>query len=542
MNPAVGIDLGTTNTVVAVQTDATGPRLLYIPQPVEQRYRLEEKDHIKSAVLFESADSAVVGAFAAHRLDAFRSIKSKMGTRWRACHPCSTSIRLTPTYISAHILGLAYQALVKEFPEWDKAAIVTVPASFNSDQRHDTLLAAQIAGFRGVRLMDEPSAAFYYHFDQYRESLPLERPEYILVFDLGGGTLDVSIIELQKSGEGVQIDAIGRSRYNNLGGDDIDLDLAVFILACWEYSTGNEIESLPANVRKYLYKLVNEKAEAFKQEAEDYIANDLDLNEFVLQDEIKVNSHSLLLEYRRTLSRALYDEITGRYFQDKNDINIFRPIGQALSVAQQIRPGFQKEQLSRVLYTGGASRMAAVKASLRGYFAPVTPYPISDEDACNTVALGAASCRYDQRHRKTQVVMTNRLLESILTRTEDGSRYIPVVPMTCEPSDVFTDVPDEFSTHRDIIRLRMPLFRGTGPTDHQLSPMADLQVDLDKIVPEGTKYWLSYRMNKNKTVELKVMFDIPEGPVRKTAEVCLGASGQVDATSVPLCRINALRA
>ena len=189
MNPAVGIDLGTTNTVVAVQTDSTGPRLLLIPQPVEQRYRLEEKDHIKSAVLFESSVSAVVGAFAAHRLDSFRSIKSKMGTRWRAPQLHSSSIRLTPAYISAHILGLAHQSLIAEFPEWDKTAIITVPASFNSDQRHDTLLAAQIAGFREVRLMDEPTAAFYYHFDQYRDALPLDRPEYILFLILGAGRL-----------------------------------------------------------------------------------------------------------------------------------------------------------------------------------------------------------------------------------------------------------------------------------------------------------------------------------------------------------------
>ena len=62
-------------------------------------------------------------------------------------------------------------------------------------------------------------------------------------------------------------------------------------------------------MRKYLYKKVTEKAEAFKQEAEDYISNDLDLNEFVLQEDIKVNGDSLKLDYRRTLSRALYDGV-----------------------------------------------------------------------------------------------------------------------------------------------------------------------------------------------------------------------------------------
>ena len=70
MNPAVGIDLGTTNTVAAVQTDATGPRLVMIAQPRDLRNALEREDHIKSAVVFESTHSAVVGAFAARRFDA----------------------------------------------------------------------------------------------------------------------------------------------------------------------------------------------------------------------------------------------------------------------------------------------------------------------------------------------------------------------------------------------------------------------------------------------------------------------------------------
>src|SRR5713226_4491986 len=113
MNPAVGVDLGTTNTVVAVQTDSTGPRTVYISQPADERNVLEPRDHIKSAVYFESADNAVVGSFAARRLDAFRSIKSHMGTRWRVPHPFRSDLQLTPSYISAHILSLAFDELSK---------------------------------------------------------------------------------------------------------------------------------------------------------------------------------------------------------------------------------------------------------------------------------------------------------------------------------------------------------------------------------------------------------------------------------------------
>ena len=245
MNPAVGIDLGTTNTVVAVQTDDTGPRLVMIPQPIEERRTFEPRDHIKSAVFFESANSAVVGAFAARRLDAIRSIKSRMGTRWRMPHPYDKRMSLTPSYVSAHILKCGFDQVSREYPDWDHAAIVTVPASFNTDQRNDTLRAAKLAGLKNVRLLDEPTAAFYYFFDQNRDSVESERPQTVLVFDFGGGTLDVSIIKVTVGNGGITIDPIGRSRYNNLGGDDIDTDLAAFLLATWQSRAGVALPEIP---------------------------------------------------------------------------------------------------------------------------------------------------------------------------------------------------------------------------------------------------------------------------------------------------------
>jgi len=255
MNPAVGVDLGTTNTVVAVQIDATGPRTLDILQPVDERNVHVPRDHIKSAVYFDSSETAVVGAFAAGRLEAFRSIKSRMGLRCRFKHPTRERTSITPPWISAHILRLAYQQVRVDFPDWDGKAIVTVPASFNTDQRNDTLRAASLAGFQEVHLLDEPTAAFYYFFDQNRQEFAEKDKQTILVFDFGGGTLDVSIIRVITSGSELCIDPIGRSRYNNLGGDDIDVELASFFLALWERREGEGLEALASDERKYLMQL-----------------------------------------------------------------------------------------------------------------------------------------------------------------------------------------------------------------------------------------------------------------------------------------------
>jgi molecular chaperone DnaK (HSP70) len=539
MNPAVAIDLGTTNTVVAVQTDATGPRTLDILQPIEERNVLGPRDHIKSAVYLESEDTAVVGAFAARRLGAFRSIKSHLGKRWRMAHPFRKRTFITPTWISAHILKLANEQVYKQFPAWDHRAIVTVPASFNTDQRNATLRAAILADFQDVQLLDEPIAAFYYFLDQNRESFGKTTRQTVLVFDFGGGTLDVSIIRVETTGDRLCIDPIGRSRYNNLGGDDIDIELAAFFLALWEQQERCTIEDLSAQERGPLVQLFIRKASEFKEEAEYYLSSGQSPNEFVINEPTEAPS-GRVVQSRRQLTRAHYEEISGRFFLDRGELNIFRPIGQALEVAASIVPGFRKEHIDLVLYTGGASRMLGLKAALETYFAPKQCFSITEEEACNTVALGAASCRYDEQQGHRGVTTTSRLLEGIFIRDDEAGIYVPIVPLTCEPSSEFSSVPSRFQLRRPAVTLALPLFRGAGPMDHDLMPMQDLVLRLPRFGATGVSYSLFYRMTPNKTVQFRALFE-PEGTpaFQADSEVNIHQEGRLTGPSrVPLARIN----
>jgi molecular chaperone DnaK len=537
MNPAVGVDLGTTNTVVAVQTDATGPRTLDVLQPVDERNVVVPLDHIKSAVYFDSLTTAVVGAFAARRLEAFRSIKSRMGLRCAFKHP-RRKLQMRPAWISAHILQLAYHQVRLDFPSWDGKALVTVPASFNTDQRNDTLRAATLAGFQDVHLLDEPTAAFYYFFDQNRQDFVDKDKQTVLVFDFGGGTLDVSIIRVTTSGNELCIDPIGRSRYNNLGGDDIDIELASFFLALWEHQEGRRLETLEEDERKELVQLFVQRSSAFKEEAEYYLANEQPLNEFILDHELTKGHRSI--HFQCQLTRPQYEEISGRFFLDKGDLNVFRPIGQALDVARSIVPGFRKDDIDLVLYTGGASRMTGLRAALETYFAPKPCFSITDEEACNTVALGAASCRFDEMQGQRGVRTTSRLLESIFTRDEETGNYVPIVPLTCEPSGEFARVQTGFQLQRPAIKLTLPLFRGVGAHDHHLMPMQDLEFRLPGVVAAQCPYSLFYRMTLNKTLEIRALFEDGNGPpIQVDSEVEIHQEGRVQGpTKVPLAQIN----
>jgi hypothetical protein len=325
-----------------------------------------------------------------------------------------------------------------------------------------------------------------------------------------------------------------------LGGDDIDLDLAAFFFALWETKHHKLFSSLDTDTRKYIYKLFIQKACLFKEEAEDYLSNGLEINEFVIDESIAGRQEQIQVQINRNLSRPQYEEITGRFFSNKGDINIFRPIGEALKVAAELSPDFSKDDVDLILYTGGASRMNGVKAALSAFFRPKPCYSISEEEACNTVALGAACNRYDELHRQREVNMTVRLLESILTRDDEGQRFVTVVPLTCNPSQQFIEVKHTFKTRRPLINMKLPLFRGTGPDDHHLSPMQDLVLPVEKLVQADTAYKLFYRMTENKTIELKAVFQMSDSTkLEVDAEVNIDCEGIYHTTDpIPVHTVN----
>jgi molecular chaperone DnaK len=529
--------LGTTNTVVGYQTDDTGPDFLQVPQPADRRNELDDgQTWIKSAVFFESGGSAVVGAYAAGRQEAIRSVKSRMGTRWRH-RLARDGFVVTAPYVSAHILGLAYKALRDRFPNWDGTAVITVPASFNSTQRRDTLLAAQLAGYREVELLDEPTAAFYYYFNLLRETDSFDRKRTVLVFDFGGGTLDVSIIEVERNGAEMHIDVIGRSRYNNLGGDDIDFDLAAALLACWRLKEGRDFNRDP----QPLLRLFVARASQYKESVEDALRyGQPELPDFRIDEEVGFGKERVRIQFSRTLTRPQYEELTGRYFAEKSGLNIYRPISEALAIARRIRPSFSKEKLDLVLYTGGASRMAAVQAALAGYFPSISCQTISHDQACHSVALGAAVCRYDGLYRHQAVRMTKRLLDTVFTRTGQAGEYLPLIPLDTEPSEEFHEVDREFHTPRRIIRLVLPLFRGLTKDDQQMVRMDDLTVAVGRVLDAGTAYRIEYRVTPDLEVLFRVVFSTPEGSLTRDAWVDLGPDDGGGASLPALAAINPL--
>ena len=223
MARAVGIDLGTTNSVVAV-LEGGEPAVIA---------NAEGSRTTPSVVAFAKNGEVLVGEVAKRQAvtnvdRTIRSVKRQMGTDW------SVGIdgkKFSAQQISAFILQKLKRDAESYLGETITDAVITVPAYFNDAQRQATKEAGQIAGLNVLRIINEPtSAALAYHLDKDSEAT-------ILVFDLGGGTFDVSLLEV---GEGV-VEVKATSGDNHLGGDDWDQRIVDWLVKDFKNSYGTDL-------------------------------------------------------------------------------------------------------------------------------------------------------------------------------------------------------------------------------------------------------------------------------------------------------------
>ncbi|MBU4489479.1 MAG: molecular chaperone DnaK [Actinobacteria bacterium] len=347
MSIALGIDLGTTNSVAAIMQDGQ-PVVI----PCCEGNRL-----IPSVVAFSTGGRRIVGRMAkcqavANPEGTAISVKRKMGTGTKlSLH----SGEYTPQEISAMILG-KIKSDVEAYLETEvSGAVITVPAYFNDGQRHATREAGQIAGFEVMRILNEPTAAcLAYRLDR-------EGAQTVLVWDLGGGTFDVSIIEL--NGEVFQVRAVGGD--TRLGGDDYDQRIVEYMLERFRRERGIDLGE-----DKVALQRLKEAAERLKVNLSRSLVSRITLPSIVSGSE--GSGH---LDF--TLTREEIQDLTSDLVR-----RMIPPTRRALSDAR-LTPG----QVDTGILVGGATRMPAVKDALRDL---LEKEPLASENPDEIVALGAA--------------------------------------------------------------------------------------------------------------------------------------------------------
>ena len=347
MAKTIGIDLGTTNSCVAV---IEGGEPVVIPNAEGGRTT-------PSVVAFSKTGERLVGQVAKRQAitnpeKTVSSIKREMGSNYKVNIDGKD---YTPQEISAMILTKLKTDAEAYLGEKVSQAVITVPAYFTDAQRQATKDAGKIAGLDVKRIINEPTAAaLSYGIDK-------ETDQKVMVYDLGGGTFDVSIIEM---GDGVQ-EVLATAGNNRLGGDDFDQRVMDWIVGSFKAETGVDLKG-----DKMAMQRVKEAAEKAKIDLSGITSTNINLP-FITADATGPKHLDL------NLSRAKFNELTADLVE-----KTMGPVRQALSDS-----GLSIDKIDKVLMVGGSSRIPAVQEAVKK-FTGKEPFKGINPDEC--VAIGAA--------------------------------------------------------------------------------------------------------------------------------------------------------
>jgi molecular chaperone DnaK len=325
MARAVGIDLGTTNSVVSV-LEGGEPTVIT---------NAEGFRTTPSVVAFTKDGEVLVGETAKRQnvtnVDrTISSVKRHMGTNWTVD---IDGKKYTPQEISARILGKLKRDAEQYLGDTVTDAVITVPAYFNDAERQATKEAGEIAGLNVLRIINEPTAAaLAYGLDKGKED------ELILVFDLGGGTFDVSLLEVGKDDDFSTIQVRSTAGDNRLGGDDWDQRVVDYLIKRFKDSTGVDVSG-----DKIAKQRLKEASEQAKKELSSSMSTSIQLPYLSLTENGPANLDE-------TLTRAKFEELTADLLQRTK-----KPFEDVIKEA-----GIKVADVAHVVLVGGSTRMPAV--------------------------------------------------------------------------------------------------------------------------------------------------------------------------------------
>ena len=347
MGKIIGIDLGTTNSCVAV---FEGGEPVVIPNPEGARTT-------PSVVAFTKSGERLIGQVAKRQAitnpeRTVSSIKREMGSNYKVT---IDSKSYTPQEISAMVLQKLKADAEAYLGTTVTEAVITVPAYFSDAQRQATKDAGKIAGLEVLRIINEPTAAaLAYGMDK-------ENDQRIMVFDLGGGTFDVSILEIS---DGV-FEVLATAGNNKLGGDDFDERIIDWMAETFKKENGIDLRN-----DKMVLQRLKDAAEKAKIELSGMSSSNINLP-FITA------TSSGPLHFEATLTRAKFDELTADLVE-----KTMGPTKQVLSDA-----GLKPSEVDKVLLVGGSTRIPAVQEAVKKFIGK-DPFKGINPDEC--VAIGAA--------------------------------------------------------------------------------------------------------------------------------------------------------
>ena len=446
------------------------------------------------------------------------SIKTRMGGDSRLEVPSMSKTDYTELFnmeeCSSFFIRTIVESLKKQFPQIPNITdecVVTVPAAFNDDERVATQNAVLLGGFKNCIILDEPTAALLSYINSDVMDQEEEENEnnitYKLVYDIGGGTLDVSIAKLTSDGYGgYEVDIVGLSERMNLGGDNFDRLLGAYFLKEFE-STNTPIEGRSKEDQGRIIARIVSNAERYKINMNDKVLKCGNNQRRLAKEHVKATFELIDNMYVDDIiiKKETLDDLFSVYTSpNATKFGLLAPIKTALR-----RSKLQKEDISEVVLTGGMSNFYAVYDTLSNYFGDIPLRKV--EDTRTAVSRGAALYHWsldkenDAEDTRKLSTISNRMASNIYVRNATGDFELLI------PSDLSRTKGTFYYTIQDDDVAYFPffLYNGTEPEQEEdntdtYTQLAGRMIHSSPDLKKGDKIPIEWSIDDNKVITVQL--------------------------------------